>query len=832
VLSEDGSRLAAAGDDGFVYVLRTGDGQLLWRQPCGGVPVRGLAISPDGSRIATGVGPGSPMLLWEGATGQLLRRFSKIDCWCCEFTRDGTRILAGGAGEIDLWDVATGNRLGYWTKKPNIECLALAPDGKRFATGSYDGSVRVWAFGREQPLITFDAHHEIALWVAFAPDGSHLATSGKDGAVRLWRLPAWTSTPSELPPGLLPLVVSPRPLWQPLSEIRRDAIPPSAKDGSARSADVTAFSHDGEFYAVGGEDGHVRVRSTAGGKPVRDFDCAHAVREIAFTRENTLLTVSRDNAIREWSLATGKEGRRFTFPPMQRAHFSADGKRVSSGGAGGIARVWDVTAEKELLRAAFDLPVACTLSADGKLLAMRLGTNLSAGATLLEVWGVDDGKPLARREWPQGWILGQAFLPDGTLFVVGKGRLAWFDPTTMREVRSQPFSPESEHVAWGVSPDGRLLAHTNGAEMAVRLLDLQRGAQVASLALPVPPQGSFSFSPDGRFLVCGGFKRFTFLLRVDEPTGELAMVRKFTGQRGPRTVAVSPDRNWAYSSGYDNTTRVWDLTAGREARRIADGAEPYDSLALSDDGKQLLQSHRQSMARLWDAASGKELQVFRGSTEFIGAVALSGDGRRALTGGHDKLVRLWDTATGREIQRLRGHMTAVRAVAFLGGNLAVSGGHDRTVIVWNLNTGSAVKRFGPTESWIFRLAVHPDGKRIAVPSGSAALVFDSDSGQVLHQFRGHPSDLYAVAFSPDGKMLATGGFEKAVRVWELETGRCVAIGRGHTEHVASVAFAGNRRVISAGDNTVRVWELPRPVAPAPRPAAAKEVLPGPQPDPG
>ena len=39
-----------------------------------------------------------------------------------------------------------------------------------------------------------------------------------------------------------------------------------------------------------------------------------------------------------------------------------------------------------------------------------------------------------------------------------------------------------------------------------------------------------------------------------------------------------------------------------------------------------------------------------------------------------------------------------------------------------------------------------------------------------HPARGAPGEVYAVAFSPDGKTLATGGRDRVIRLWDVQTG--------------------------------------------------------------
>jgi len=71
------------------------------------------------------------------------------------------------------------------------------------------------------------------------------------------------------------------------------------------------------------------------------------------------------------------------------------------------------------------------------------------------------------------------------------------------------------------------------------------------------------------------------------------------------------------------------------------------------------------------------------------------------------------------------------------------------------------------------------------------------------------ADVYCYAFSLNGKRALSGGRDNIVRLWDLETGRCLRALTGHTGWVRAVAWSADERLALSGsdDTTVRVWEI-------------------------
>ena len=95
------------------------------------------------------------------------------------------------------------------------------------------------------------------------------------------------------------------------------------------------------------------------------------------------------------------------------------------------------------------------------------------------------------------------------------------------------------------------------------------------------------------------------------------------------------------------------------------------------------------------------------------------------------------------------------------------------------------------------------------PSGTGAAPVDfleywKTGVRELTTFRGHSHGVWSVAFAPDGLTLASGGAERLVRIWDIETGRLLRSLRGHTADIRSVVFTpdGQTLATASEDRTI------------------------------
>jgi eukaryotic-like serine/threonine-protein kinase len=320
-----------------------------------------LALSPDGLWVVTGstdvTGVGwvkdPKARLWNAATGALAREFAypsveerepnglldstKNNVSSIAFDPAGRRVATvSHGGELRLWEAPSGRQVGGPVRhRPEIRCVAFDPGGMTLFVGCGGGGVRLYdPTGRRWLVPRYQHHGEIERLIP-SPDGRAVAavtpSSGLYGepegpdqgldhahAARLW------SVPSGWPDGV--------PLEQ-----------------RGRVVDL-AFRPDGRLVLTAGADGEARLWEVPSGRPVGPA-LAHqgGVTAVAFSPDGErAATASRDHTARLWD---GGTGRPLGEPLRHSARvtavaFSRDGGLLVTGCEDGSARLWDASLAK------------------------------------------------------------------------------------------------------------------------------------------------------------------------------------------------------------------------------------------------------------------------------------------------------------------------------------------------------------------------------------------------------------------------------------------------------------------------------------------------------
>jgi len=554
------------------------------------------------------------------------------------FSRDGRRLASSAQrhGEVRLWDLEEGALVrSFVAPAGEVGALALSGDGALVARGSERHGLEVFEAQTGRQVFATETGRGGARGLAFAPGGLLLASFSRSPPAVFEAATGKVvrQLPDELAPASAALSADGRTLACAAQEALLlfgfpDLAPAGRLEPRVGPLELVAVSPDG-----------ARVAATRPARTVASLEVAapahpqilrghlEAITALAFTGDGRRLVSQSFDGVRVWDVASGQllmllRGRN----AAQSVAAASDGARLAVGGVDERVRVLRFAREPQIrsFAAHSDATRSVAFSADGR----RVATGGGGKDASARVWDAATLAPLATLAGAAGSVMALSCSPDGRRLALGgrAGELSVWDWERQAPLYRVPLGERVFDAAF--SPDGSLVAQS-GASGTVRLFDAASGALAGALVGHEGTVGGLAFSPDGKLLATAGTDHTVRLWDVATRREERVL-------RGHRdwawAVDFSADGRSLATGGKDGEILLWELAGdGAAPRRLRGHAKWVNVVEFSPDGRALLSCSDDRTVRVWDVASGEETMILH-SSHGVDAARLAPDGRTLAYG--------------------------------------------------------------------------------------------------------------------------------------------------------------------------------------------------------
>jgi WD40 repeat protein len=306
------------------------------------------------------------------------------------------------------------------------------------------------------------------------------------------------------------------------------------------------------------------------------------------------------------------------------------------------------------------------------------------------------------------------------------------------------------------------LAVLEGHRFPVQALTFDReGSILSSAAYYYGAPGT------GTEVIAWDLQASTPLAKRIEPLSNVLCLR-FTPDGQGLAATQNLNSEGETASARQSSLWLWEAAGSHERGRRLVLPWSVNALAFSQDGSQLATVDHENQITIRDTVQGQLRVDCKRPAEAVYGLTFSPDGTRLATSSWEGPIRLWDTASGEERSILREHSKPVFALAFSpDGHTLASGDLAGNIKLWDVAEGTVRARLREGEEEVAAIAFASNGGTLAVASGRTVWLWDVNTCELLARLEGHQGKVICLTFSPEGTLLASGSYDKTVRVWRL-----------------------------------------------------------------
>jgi periodic tryptophan protein 2 len=217
---------------------------------------------------------------------------------------------------------------------------------------------------------------------------------------------------------------------------------------------------------------------------------------------------------------------------------------------------------------------------------------------------------------------------------------------------------------------------------------------------------------------------------------------------------------------------LWEMPDFTNLHTLSISQEKISSIAINPSGEWLaFGAKKLGQLLVWEWQSESYVLKQQGHYFDMNTVSYSPDGQYIATGGDDGKVKVWNATSGFCFVTFSEHSAAISGVEFAKqGQILFSASLDGTVRAFDLVRYRNFRTFtSPSPVQFSSFAVDPSGEVVVAGSIDSFEIFmwSVQTGKLLDILSGHEGPVSSLSFSPTGNLLASGSWDKSVRLWNV-----------------------------------------------------------------
>ena len=493
-----------------------------------------------------------------------------------------------------------------------IKDICFSPDGKKLASVSDDGLVKIWDIVSKKVVAEFEGHNSGIESVYYSPKGKYLATASSDKTIRIWDVERGKAT------------------WVLFGN-----------DGHKDVVHKVCYNGIGNAVATASRDGVIKIWNIATGKAYITIDDMKNVQSLQYTKDDQMLIIALGNNIQLWDIATGAPVEILTGHTsfVTDIAYSPDGKKLLSGSQDKTLRLWTIPAQPQItLRRGHNNQKIHDIAyhPQGKLFT-------TVSSDHIHVWNHEDSRPIRVKKFRNAKMSKVVFNYDGKEIASASedGKIILWNSNDLEPTYS--FATQSKLITQiQYNSDASILASCS-VDTNINLWGIERKKnkiqhnKIMQFDAHLAKVNSIAFHPNDHILASASQDK-TIRIWDTKNNEQLKVISRH--KAAVNCVVFSASGEFLASASDDRTIRIWDTADWKELYVLKEHSQPIVSLMFR--GNSLISTAVDNTILLWDVITGKLVSRFQHTSSEITGMAFRPDGKGFISTSADATIRIWE----------------------------------------------------------------------------------------------------------------------------------------------------------------------------------------------